>query len=638
MKNYWKDIDAKNGKAVRLPDDRAPEDNSIFSLFDGLNEKASSSRRDFLKLCGFSFAVAGLASCQTKIRKAVPYAVAPLEITPGEANYYASTFMEGSDYCSIIVKTREGRPIKIEGNPASGISQGGTSARVQASVLELYDTSRYQGPLKAGADTDWAVVDAEIMSKLAGISGSSGSIVLLTPTIYSPSTESVIAGFIEAYPGTEWIQYDAVSRSGMLEANKISFGMKAIPDYRFDKSDLVVSIGADFLGSWISPVEYTKQFSSRRNPDGEMIQLIQFESNLSLTGSNADRRIQIRPSDEAAILLNLYKEILQVLEGRSIDVPSVSVDISGISGQLLGAKGKSLVISGSNDREIQLLVNEINTLLGNIGESVLLDSHLRTYGGIDSEMSGLVSRMKSGEVDALLVYDVNPVYTWFDSEGFVSGLEKVGMTVSLGHSPDETSELADLVCPSNHYLESWNDAEPRKNKFSLMQPAMSQIFDTRQIQDTLLKWSGVETEEGFYEYLYLYWTGNLMSLQTEHSNPQTFFDHTLQAGIFEPSVSSAIAEEDLAATPGKDTESSNYDPSALISSPSTNRSGIDIVMYESISLGTGRQANNPWLQELPDPISKICWDNYISVSPKQAREMGLETGDVVQLEGVEVPV
>ena len=199
MKNYWKDIEAKNGKAVQLPDERAAEDNSIFSMFDGLNEKAPSSRRDFLKLCGFSFAVAGLASCQTKIRKAVPYAVAPLEITPGEANYYASTFMEGSDYCSIIVKTHEGRPIKIEGNPASSISQGGTSARVQASVLELYDTSRYQGPSKAGTGAEWASVDAEIMGKLAGISEAGGTIVLLTPTLYFPSTESVSDGFIEAY-------------------------------------------------------------------------------------------------------------------------------------------------------------------------------------------------------------------------------------------------------------------------------------------------------------------------------------------------------------------------------------------------------------------------------------------------------
>jgi molybdopterin-containing oxidoreductase family iron-sulfur binding subunit len=308
MKKYWRDIDSKHG-TENLPEKPEKDDTSAFSLFDDLKEDGSASRRDFLKLCGFSFAVTAMASCQTKIRKAVPYVVAPYEITPGKANYYASTYMDGSDYCSIIVKTREGRPIKIEGNPASGVSMGGTSARVQASVLDLYDTSRFTGPMIDGAPSDWESVDAGILDKLC-----------------------------------DWVRYDARSASAILEANEYSFGKQVIPDYRFDKAEVIVSLGADFLSTWLSPVEYTRQFSSRRDPDGEMSKLVMFESNLSLTGSNADRRIQIKPSQESSILLNIYKEIIKTLENRSIDAPPAPVDVAEVSKELLAAGSKSLVV------------------------------------------------------------------------------------------------------------------------------------------------------------------------------------------------------------------------------------------------------------------------------------------------------
>ena len=167
-----------------------------------------------------------------------------------------------------------------------------------------------------------------------------GHIVLLTPTIFSPSTEAVISEFLKKYPGSEWIQYDAISYSAMLEANKISFGKQVIPDYHFDKCDLIVSSGADFLGTWLSPIEYTKQFSSRRNPSNEMNYLIQIESNLSLTGSNADLRIQIKPSQEYTVLSGIYKEILKNIENKNVDVPISPVDISEISKKLLASPGK----------------------------------------------------------------------------------------------------------------------------------------------------------------------------------------------------------------------------------------------------------------------------------------------------------
>jgi Anaerobic dehydrogenases, typically selenocysteine-containing len=241
MKKYWKDIESKKSKEQERRIEKTPEENPLLELFRSNTIDLPASRRDFLKLCGFGLAATAFSSCQSKISKAVPYVIAPPEITPGEAVFYASSYINGNDYCSIIVKTRDGRPIKIEGNPESGITQGRTSARVQASVLDLYDGGRFHGPMKTGISAGWESIDTEIISKLQKIVEDKGTIVLLTPTVFSPSTEAVIAGFLQKFKGSEWIQYDAISYSAMLEANKTSFGRQVIPNYRFDKADLIVS-------------------------------------------------------------------------------------------------------------------------------------------------------------------------------------------------------------------------------------------------------------------------------------------------------------------------------------------------------------------------------------------------------------
>jgi len=631
MKKYWKDIESKrSGKDIEKAE-KPMDENPILELFNDEGNHLPASRRDFLKLCGFSFAVSALSSCQSKISKAVPYVIAPVEVTPGEALYYASSYINGNDYCSIIVKTRDGRPIKIEGNPDSGITRGGTSARVQASVLDLYDGGRYHVPMKEGIPAAWESVDKEIIGKLEKIVEEKGTIVLLTPTVFSPSTEAVISGFLNKFKGSEWVQYDAISYSAMLEANKISFGKQVIPDFRFDKADLIVSLGADFLGTWLSPVEYTKQFSSRRNPEHEMNSLIQIESCLSLTGSNADKRIQIKPSQEHSILLNIYKEIVKAVENRIIEVPASPVEVTTISAKLLSSRGKSLVISGTNSKQVQLLVNEINRLLGNIGQTILFNSFLKTHGALDSNMQILIGKMQKGEVKALITWNVNPAYTYYKRAEFKESLKKVDITVSLSGSPDESNSLFQYICPDHHYLESWNDAEAKSDHFSLMQPAISQIFDTRQMADTLLKWSG--STVSYYDFIKAFWAERMMSRQSEFTDPIAFFDHVLQKGIFEPSsvVAQSADKEERAGTK----KFSQYN---VTTKNDISPNYIEIILYETVALGEGRQANNPWLQELPDPISRICWDNYASISPSLAKEYNLNDNDVIKLGEIELPV
>jgi Fe-S-cluster-containing dehydrogenase component len=630
MKKYWKDIESKDKvEKVAVIKPAAETEGPVFDLVSDQNKDMHASRRDFLKLCGFSFTAAALASCQQKISKAVPYVTVPPEMIPGAPLYYASSYVNGSEYCSILVKTRDGRPIKIEGNPESSVTPGGTTARVQASVLDLYDGNRFRGPLKDGKSVTWESIDNEIAGKLQKVVEEKGTIVLLTPTIYSPFTETVINGFIKKFPGTEWIQYDAISYSAILEANKISFGVQAIPDYRFEKADLIVSSGADFLGTWLSPLEYTRQFSSRRIPENEMNWLIQLESTLSLTGCNADKRIQIKPSQETAILLNIYRDILKSVGNRKIDVPVSPVDVTEISGKLLSSKGKSLVISGSNVKQVQLLVNEINRLLGNIGQTILFDTLLRTHAAIESDMVNLIGNMQKGNVNAILIWNVNPVYNWFNSDSFAEGLKKVGLTINLSGSPDETNRLVQYICPDNHYLESWGDAEPKKEHFSLMQPAIANIFDTRQMTDTLLKWSGSSVQS--YDFLHAWWVENMMPRQSEFRDPVVFFDRMIQKGIFDPPagrVGKAVKEYGTAA----------FNHSSVKVPEESGKNITEIVLYETVALGEGRQSNNPWLQELPDSVSKICWDNFAAVSPLQAKENNWNDGDILKLGNVELAV
>ncbi|MEK6193840.1 MAG: molybdopterin oxidoreductase, partial [Deltaproteobacteria bacterium] len=289
------------------------------------------------------------------------------------AKYFASTYFDGEEYASILVKTRDGRPIKLEPNDRSGFGATGTTARVQASILGLYDDSRFKHPSRNKEKISWEMADAEIVEKLASISASGGKIVLLSGTVTSPSTKAVLAEFMKKYQGSEWITYDASSQSGMLKANKASFGKAGIPVYHFDKADIIVSFGADFLGTWISPAEYTAQYASRRDPrqkDPGMSRHYQFETGMSVTGSNADARIRIKPSQERIILAALYNALARRLNASTFTAPGSPFDLDELAGELMDKREKSLIISGSNDAACQQLVNEINLLLGNYGQTI----------------------------------------------------------------------------------------------------------------------------------------------------------------------------------------------------------------------------------------------------------------------------
>lgn len=626
-KLYWQSIeDLEEQKNKSVPDNKqsVPE----FSI-EGLHESeiaGKSGRRDFLKLLGFSVsAVALVSSCQMPVRKAIPLLNQPEDLIPGVANYYASTFFDGNEYCSIVVKTREGRPIKIEGNELSPLTKGGTSARVQASVLNLYDDARLRSPYINGKKSDWETIDKEIPARLLKIAQSGKKVALLTSTIISPATRALLEEFTGHHGNIEWVTYDPVSSVALREANDLNFGKAVIPSYSFDKANIIVGFNADFLGNWLLPVAFSKQYSTNRklNKDNpHMSRSYQFESRMSLTGANADYRYGIRPSEEAVVLLNIYNQIAKSKGITTYNVPTSSVDISKVTSDLLKNQGNSLVVSGTNNLNIQLIVNAINSALGNYGNTIDLNTPINVKQGNDQAMNNLVKEMNSGNVDGIMIYNANPAYDYVGASDFISGMEKVDTRISFSDTMDETASHCEFVCADHNFLESWNDAEPVKGFFSITQPTIQPIFKTRQFQDSLLTWMG--NKEDFSTYLEKYWQGKLAKSKTASGNLDQAWNKIKHDGVYNIETNNAGQPKFKSHT---------------LNAQTTNNTVIELSLYEKISMGTGKYANNPWLQELPDPITTATWDNYLSISPSYAEQQDLKFEDVALVNGeFEIPV
>jgi molybdopterin-containing oxidoreductase family iron-sulfur binding subunit len=561
---------------------------------DGGLMETQAPRRDFLKYLGFTTAAAALAaSCEVPLKKSIPFANRPEDIVPGVANYYATTYINDGDAVSVLAKVRDGRPIKIEGNDLSPLTNGGTSARVQGSVLDLYDGARLRFPLIGGKEASFEAIDKELSTAIAG------SVVILSSTINSPSSFEVIKQFLAKYPGSKHVQYDAVSYSGILAANKICYGKQIIPTYKFDAAKAIVSIGADFLGTWISPIVYAKQYAkgkklNAKNP--EMSRHIAFETVASLTGSNADERFLHRPSETSAVVLGL----LSAINGGTANVADkkLAAGIEKAAKALKAANGEALVVCGSNDVNVQVVINAINEAIGSNGKTIDFGTANNARQGIDTDFAALLSE----KVDTLIVVDANPVYSWFDAAKVSSWIKGIKTTISVNAKEDETSLLCKYQIPSHHYLESWGDAEIVTNHFSFLQPTINPLFKTRQWQDSLLKWSGSAVD--YVSVLKTYWAGRL--------GGETGWNKSLQDGVWTATTTTTSTSAFSAS--GVDAAKS-----ALASAQVSK--GIELQLYQKVAIGAGEGTSNPWLMEMPDPVTRATWDNYLIVSPAMAKEL-----------------
>ncbi|MGN6540875.1 MAG: TAT-variant-translocated molybdopterin oxidoreductase [Ginsengibacter sp.] len=651
-KKYWQNFGelnqsdanskaAKNEFREELPFEELGNEN-IFN--------AKTPRRDFLKYMGFSTAAAAIAaSCEMPVRKAIPFLHKPDDVIAGVPNYYASTYLSDGDVVPVVVKQREGRPIKIEGNELSSLTEGGTSAQVQSSVLDLYDTTRLRYPMANKKEATFEAIDKMVASGLEANAGK--PLVLLTSSYTSITGKQIIADFLAKYPGSRHVQYDAVSCSGMLEANLASYGKKALPAYHFENAKVSVSLGADFLGNWISPVVFANQYATGRrinekNPS--MSRHIQFEGFYSMTGANADERYIHKPSETGAVALALLGALGG---GTSANLPAdLATAVKSTAAELMAHKGEALVVCGSNDKNIQLVVNAINEAIGSNGKTIDWNTTVNYRQGIDADMITLTQDLNAGNVGALLIYGANPVYSYFDAQHFAEGLKKCPFTVSYSEKMDETTELCKYVIPSHHWLESWGDAEPQTGYVAALQPLIHPLFKTRQFESSLLKLSGNPLD--YETYFRNYWTGKLGGLDN--------YERFIQDGIIENSkiktqptavnvsnltsatsaAVASVAASDSAVTAAK------MQPAADTAKPVTTtpvalgtvaftgnvtdaaakinamKGGeTEMVLYQNISIGNGNRASNAWLQEASDPISKVAWDNFAMVSPDMGKKL-----------------
>ena len=635
---YWKGEEELNRDPQFLADQKR-EFGEALPLEQALSDEGfelNSNRRDFLKYFGFSVTAVALASCyKTNVRHAVPYLVKPEDVTPGVANYYRSTCGSCSVGCGVEVKVREGRPIKLDGSRDSVISKGGLCATGQASILSLYDTERLANPLMKNQEVqDWSTLDGEIKSKLAVMKATGKKVVLLSNSINSPSTLRAIASFKEAYTNVEHVSYDAVSYNGILDANEKDFGKRAIPHYRFDNAKAIVSFGADFLGTWISPVEFQADYAKHRRPDveGGMSVHIQFESTLSMTGTNADHRFPMQASKELAYVGTLYNYLAKAKGLAQIPVPT-NAELAGNSIEkaaklLLKNAGKSLVISGSNNSEVQQVVNAVNMLLDNYSSTIDLVNHSNQFSGSDAGVQAAFEGLSKGMIAGVIFYGANPVFN--HNKEWAAAIAKAKLSISFASTKDETAAVCQFVAPDNHFLESWSDAEPLKGIIHFTQPTIAPVFNTRQAQESLLNWAGsIPANENdpladkgilsqkleaspYYLFVRSYWEGVLGAAE---------FQKALEMGVAE-----TTKNEGMVSYVG------NVSALAASINKSSQAQGIDLVLYQSVGVREGSQGNNPWLFELPDPVSKVCWDNYVALPKQIAAKLGIDKDATVNIE------
>ncbi len=615
QRKYWKSLEERDAPELK-PADEFPHEAGVLAR--------PFARRDFLKAAGFSAALATLAGCsRAPVQKAIPFLNQPEEIVPGRSLYYASTCAGCSAGCGVLAKVRDGRPIKLEGNPQQPISRGGLCAVGQASILGLYDSHRLKQPLIQGKPAQWAEVDRAIGSHLAPLR-TRGGMRFLTGTVTSPTLRAAMDEFLKQFPDARHVSYDPLSSSAILDAHVRTHGARVLPRLRFDRAGVIASFDADFLGTWISPVEYAADYATgRKLIDKRLSYHVQFESRMSLTGTTADRRFAVAPGELGLLLTHVADRVSRKTGERGFSTaeaaPVEPKFLDDLVDRLWAARGRSLVVCGSNDVREQVLTNYINHLLGNYGQTLEVERPSYQRQGSDHELTALLDEMDAGRINALFVAGANPAYDL--PQAFIAALKRVPLVVSFAERQDETAELAQFVCADHHYLESWSDAEPVAGTISVTQAAIRPLGQTRSVLESLAAWIG--KPQSAYDLIRESWRARIFPRQAAEKSFEAFWDKAVHDGFaeVEPQKAGLMPFNTAAVQPVAEAE----------------RSETALVLYAKPGMLDGRHAYNPFLQELPDPVSKNTWDNYACLSPAAAARLGAAQGDVVRVEVPNAP-
>ena len=636
------------------------------SFGDG-SDDLKVDRREFMRISGVAAASAAMAgtACRNPVETIVPYVDRPEEIRVGIPNYYASVCGACSAGCGILAQTRAGRPIKLEGNPKHPISRGALCARGQSSYLVLYDPDRARAPYKGDAITTWEELDTAVKSAIGAAKG----VRLLTGTMSGAARLALVNAVRATAPGFVHHQFDPLNNDAMLVANQASFGVPHVPHYRFDRADIVVSLGSDFLGTWLSPVEFTKQFSSRRNPDGNMNRLVAFEGAVTLTAMNADDRHLVRTSDLHLVALALAHVVItskqygplareqSIVARLARYTPAAVAERTGIAAsvfedlatELVTHAGNGLIVAGGqasaqpNGVALEAAINLLNAALGNDGNTIERTRPSWQSRGTTGDLAALVADIEAGKVDVLIIHGTNPVYSSPNS-GFAAALAKVKTVVTVADRVNETAAKSTYLAAASHALESWGDSQAHVGVHALQQPTIQPLYDTRDLETCLLTWfadknpafaaladapelaagnrpgANLPADPGrWYRFLRQHWETRVFPRANSLAGFDRFWNDTLRAGVF-------IDPQAQAPPTFNPVQTAQAIPADLGAAPPARSAGDlsnkELRLVATVQLYDGDQANNGHLQELPDPITKHVWGSYIAVSPKTFREAG----------------
>lgn len=618
--------------------------------FDPNTDLSGVSRRKFLALLGASAALAG-AGCSDYRDKGeiIPYNKQPEEVTLGRPNYYASTCSGCEQSCGVLIKTREGRPIKVTGNPQHPVSKGKICSKGEASILNLYDPSRIQEPSMNSNGflnkVTWSDADNAVVSAL--LTAGSKEIAIITNQITSPTFLKLINEFKTKYPTTKVYTVRQFNESTRKAAWEKCYPGNQVPLIQWDKAKVIVALEGDFLGKEGNRVENNRLYVANRNVDDlkNFSRLYAVEGNFSLTGLNADHRFRLRPDKQTEFVLALTQYLVSVkgvtLPGALSSLSSITskfdlnkfcdenginfTDVSNMAADLYNNRGRSIVYAGNAlSEKTHIAVNLLNEILGNTAiyntASAVVELSLPSS---IAEFETLAGSLNAGNVALVINLDANPVYNLPEDIGLKDALKKAGLVVTLTEQLSETTYLSNYVLPINHNFESWGDAQSRTGVYSLIQPVISPLYNTRQKEAILLNWLKGDVnnynDKIYHNYLKENWSLSMFPKSMSLASFEKYWLGSLHDGynvfneppVFKFAVSSSAAD--------------------ALSAVETDYQGFVVLISESMATGDGRFAGNGWLQENPHPISKVTWDNYAAVSYKTSKELNIKTGDVLEV-------
>lgn len=609
------------------------------------------SRRLFLKLLGLtSAAAAGCAEPPT--RQLMPYIIPDENVIPGVPSFYASVCRECPAGCGVVARVREGRVIKLEGNPHDPISNGALCARGQAALQGLYHPDRLATPQQREDDgtltsISWEAALQSFGQRLQAVTATGAHRVAFLGPALGPTLDRVVERWLQAWGSSRRLCYEALDEESARTAAELCFHRSDLPIYRLDAAQVILSFGADFLETWRSPVEFTRQYAAFRTPrpghDGTTIgRAVYIGPRFGLTAANCDEWVAPLPGTEALVALGVLYVIvhdgyvkthvnLDRLKGftndyeptmvaKQVGVPAAKIrQLAEWFGQAEGA----LAVAGTDDSTTHVAISLLNAVTGNLGKTVqFLTGAPAAVGSRPQEVIALLNAMRAGIVDVLVVTGANPAFTL---PAFREAVQHVPMIVWIGGVPDETAEVAHLLLPCHHTLESWGDVAPRPDVFILGQPVMQPVFHTLPLGDMLLASvhaAGASTETLPWENMQAAVEATWREFHATLGDGTTFATFWQQAreagGVFQDARVATV----------------NLRPEVLdlpIELPHRSPTDLTLVAFPHLLLYDGRGADKPWLQEIPEPVSQIVWDTWVEIHPETAKRLGVTENDLLEL-------